>query len=268
MSDGDFHVYLENGEPKIGIRFIGNKIQEIQGELNNSKIPYKYFNLVKKHINKNNLELKPLANEEIKKAEATKQKIEKIKQDLAEAIQKNDATKIYEYFGIEVEKLSNTNILDKIYKFFGLKVKNDDKKEKLILSKYVQPDEDITYEDLGIDENKLFKNVIKIKGHASFNNSNLTDLANLESIGLSADFSNSQNLKLGKLKSIGSADFRGSILIDLGNLRTISAYADFRDSEITNLNNLESIGDSVFLKNSKLNPSDFKNIKVGGEIIE
>lgn len=32
LSDGDFHVYLENGQPKLGVRFIGAKIGEIQGE--------------------------------------------------------------------------------------------------------------------------------------------------------------------------------------------------------------------------------------------
>ena len=35
LKEGDFHVYLEDGEPKIGVRFIGDTIQEIQGELNN-----------------------------------------------------------------------------------------------------------------------------------------------------------------------------------------------------------------------------------------
>ena len=306
LSQGDFHVYLEDGEPKIGVRFIGDTIQEIQGELNNSKIQIQYFDIVEEHINKNNLELRPFAIEEIEEAEATKQKIEKIKQDLAEAIQKNDATKIYEYFGIKVEKIKETNLLEKIYKFFGLKVENN-KKENLILSKYVQPNKDITYKDVGLDENELFKNVIKIKGHANFRNSNLKNLSNLESIGHSADFRDSQILKLGKLESIGyyadfrysqitdlgnlktigscaffknsklktlknlesigdNADFRESKLIDLGNLKSIGGDATFEDSNIINLNNLESIGGSLYLKNSKLKPSDFKNIKVGGKI--
>ena len=48
LSQGDFHVYLENGEPKLGIRFIGSKIQEIQGEQNNGQIPLKYFDIFQK----------------------------------------------------------------------------------------------------------------------------------------------------------------------------------------------------------------------------
>jgi len=34
LEDGDFHVYLENGQPKLGVRFVGDNIQEIQGENN------------------------------------------------------------------------------------------------------------------------------------------------------------------------------------------------------------------------------------------
>ena len=47
LSEGDFHVYLENGQPKLGVRFVGDKVQEIQGEKNNGKIPQKYLDTFK-----------------------------------------------------------------------------------------------------------------------------------------------------------------------------------------------------------------------------
>ena len=280
LSEGDFHVYLENGEPKIGIRFIGNKIQEIQGELNNSKIPYKYFNVVNEHVNKNNFKLEDFAKFEIADVEATKQKVEKIKQDLAEAIQKNDATKIYKYFGIKVEKIYETNetsIFEKIRKLFGLNNKKEnsmltkseqsDQAYKLILSKYEQPDQSFTYKDLGIDENKLFKYVIKIEGDANFKDSSITDLANLKSIGGDASFCNSKITNLGKLQSIGSdADFRKSNIISLGNLQAIGRDANFEGTNITNLSELKFIGRDANFKSTLIDSSKYKPIAIGGEI--
>ena len=268
LREGDFHIYLENGEPKIGIRFIYDEIEEIQGELNNSKIPFGYYDVIEEHVNKYNLKLNIFTEQELEDAKLVKQKFEKIKQDLANVIKTNDATKTYEYFGIKVEKVSKTNILEKIYRLFGLKVENN-KKDKLILSEYMQPDKNFTYKDLGIDENKLFKNVIKINGYANFRNSNLKSLSNLESIGNDADFRVSQITDLGHLKLIGeNAYFGNSKLTNLGNLQSIGRDAIFDNSNITDLGNLQKIGGNVYLNNSKLKSSDFKNIKVGGEIIE
>ena len=51
LKKGDFHIYMENGIPQIGIRFSGVEVQEIQGIENNISIPSKYLLVVKKHIN-------------------------------------------------------------------------------------------------------------------------------------------------------------------------------------------------------------------------
>ncbi len=53
LAGGDFHAYLESGVPKLGVRFSGCEIQEVQGEKNNSVIPKKYLELVKEYIKKN-----------------------------------------------------------------------------------------------------------------------------------------------------------------------------------------------------------------------
>ena len=245
LSEGDFHVYLENGDPKIGVRFIGNRIQEIQGELNDSKIPVQYFDVVKEHIN-NKFGLYHKAQKEMNNAENLKYRLSQIKQKLSDAIKTNDAVKIYEYFGIDVEKDENNN---------------------LILSEYRQPNIDITYKDLGIDENKLFRNVVKIKRIADFGNSQLNSLQNLEVIEGFAVFGNSQIINLGNLKEIAShVDFSGSKISDLANLEVIAGSVFLTNSQIINLGKLKYIGDNIYLKNSKLEPSDFKNITVGGKI--
>ena len=93
--------------------------------------------------------------------------IDKIKADLKDAIKNSDTKTIYNYFGIDVE---------------------EDKDGYLTISKYKQPSYDYTFEDLGIDENKLFKKVKQIKGDANFYKSQITDLENLESIGGDAKF--------------------------------------------------------------------------------
>ena len=49
LSEGDFHVYLENGQPKLGVRFVNDEVEEIQGEKNNGKIPPKYLEKFKNH---------------------------------------------------------------------------------------------------------------------------------------------------------------------------------------------------------------------------
>ena len=36
LTEGDFHIYLENGKPKLGVSFVSNEIKEIQGERNNN----------------------------------------------------------------------------------------------------------------------------------------------------------------------------------------------------------------------------------------
>ena len=210
LAKGDFHVYLENGKPKLGVRFVGDDIEEIQGERNNNRIPIDYLYVMQNHISENNLKLTNDAKDEIKSAERTKIEIKKIKNDLKDTIENNDVKRIYKYFGIEVE---------------------EDKNRYLTISKYKQPADYYTFKDLGIDENKLFKKITKIKAHADFNNSHVTDLGNVKFIGAYADFSNSQ-------------------VTNLGNLEFIGRDADFRNSRVTNLGNLATIGGNAYIKNS------------------
>ena len=229
---GDFHVYLENGKPKLGIRFVEEEIKEIQGEQNNNKIPLKYLDIIQKHISENKLKLTTDAKKEIKSAKAIKTEIKKIKKDLKEAIKKNDVKKIYNYFGKKVE---------------------EDKDGYLTISKYGQPSEDYTFKDLGIDENKLLEKVKRIEADADFSNSQATDLRNLETIGWCANFRNSQVVDLRNLKSIGmDADFRNSQVTNLENLKTIGRDAYFNNSQITNLENLKTIGRDAYFSNSQV----------------
>ena len=266
LAKGDFHVYLENGKPKLGVRFVGDEIKEIQGERNNNKIPPDFLDVMQKHISENNLKLTNDTKDEIKFAEGAQIKIKKIKNDLKEAIENNDVKTIYKYFGIEVE---------------------EDKDGYLTISKYEQPSDDYTFKDLGIDENKLFEKVKKIEKNADFcysqitnlNNlkyigwaayfcdSRITDLENLEYIGENANFKFSRVTNLGNLKNIGGyAYFSDSNITDLGNLTRIGWSAYFSDSKVTDLGHLKRIGEDAYIENSPLTIEDFKNVKIGGSI--
>lgn len=394
LAQGDFHVYLEEGKPKIGIRFVGNKVQEIQGEMNNSKIPYEYFEIVNDYIQKNNFKLSKFTKQEIKEIGIEKEKINKIKADLKDAIENNDAEQIYKYFGYnpKVEKdgsitlssyrppeiclkhldfdenklfekvkriegeayfgnsrltslknleyvggkidiynssiksLGNLkvvrgylvhnykiNVLESNLEFInGIKIKElanacqenpkdyekifnlcniQAKKDKdgfLTISAYHEPIENIlTFEQLGIDENELLKNVKKIEGDAKFSGP-LNSLGNLEYIGGSAIFSTPEITSLGKLQVIGGdAFFRNkkskltslenlesiggdvyfgpSNLSSLGNLKTIGGDAHFGYSELTSLGNLKCISGNAYFDYSPI--TDIGNLKHVGEMV-
>ena len=222
LTKGDFHVYLEDGKPKLGVRFVGNEIQEIQGERNNGKIPLNYLDIMQNHISENNLSLTKNAQNEIQSAKEIKKEIEKVKKDLSEAIKNNDIKKIYGYFGIEIE---------------------EDENGYLTISEYKQPSKIYAFEDLGIDENKLLKKVKTITGDADFSDSLVTDLSSLETIGKDAYFGDSKITDLSSLETIGGdADFRHSQVTDLRSLKTVGGDADFRHSQVTDLRSLRTIG--------------------------
>ena len=230
LEDGDFHVYMENGKPKLGVRFVGDKIQEIQGELNNSKIPVKYGDIAKDHIK--DYELKENAEGEIKNLEKVKEQIKEFKSKFENGIENATTQEILEDFGINCKKDSD-----------GL----------LIISNYGKGKYEFVLSDLEIDETKLFKDIKIIEGDADFENTQVQSLGNLQSIGGDADFSGSQVQSLGNLQSIGGyAWFTDSQVKDLGNLQSIGRNAYFENSQVKNLGNLQSIGGWANFENSHI----------------
>lgn len=232
LAEGDFHIYIEKGNPKIGIRFVGDKICEILGKRDYNRISFDYFEIMQNHISKNKLKLTNNVKEEINLTKTTKKEIAKIKRDLKKAKKNNDIKTIYNYFGINVE---------------------EDQDGYLTLSKYKQPSRNITYKDLGIDENKLFKKVKIINGDGDFRDSNLTDLKQLRHINGNAYFGFSQFENLGNLEFIGiNAYFDHSLVTNLGNLKIIGRNASFSFSQVTDLGKLEKIGNDANFNHSKV----------------
>ena len=284
LSQGDFHVYLENGEPKLGVRFVGNEVQEIQGEKNNGKIPVKYLDVFLKYQEVNNFLTNTCSQSQIHTALRAKQEIEELKRTIDININGiSGVIKLFEYFNKKPQVLEN-----------GL----------LSISDYIMHNNNcITLSDLDISEDQLFKYISEIRGFASFSDSEVTNLGNLESIKGDAFFAWSNNINLGKLKKIdGSlslssskikdlreleyvgrdADFENSNIQSLGKLKTINGNASFLDSKleslgvlekiggcanfrysiVKDLGNLKLVGKNVYLGKSKLKTFDFQKAKV------
>lgn len=141
LSEGDFHVYLENGQPKLGVRFVDGAVKEIQGVLNNGKIPLNYFEIFEKYRKENNLQLNQYAEKEVDYAIQSQKGAEGIKKELAEAIEKHDMKRIFEYFGMKPEEGPDG---------------------KFIISRYKVP-ACCSYADLGINDAELFKSIYSIR---------------------------------------------------------------------------------------------------------
>ena len=231
LSKGDFHVYLENGEPKLGVRFVGDKVEEIQGEKNNGKLPIKYLETFKEHQHELNITLGAMAQSEVDQAENIKIKLDKIQKELnidLEFKTPEDVAKFLEYFNVQSQKTPDN---------------------KLVISSYDSLH--TNFDHLGIDENKLLAHIIQIEGNADFRYTNITDLGNLEKIGGDAHFGFSEIRSLGKLKEIGkNAYFSDSKITTLGNLEYIGGNTNLEDSHIESLGNLKEIGGNLKLIDS------------------
>lgn len=244
LSAGEFHVWLKNGEPKLGLRFVDECLCEIQSELNNAIITPEYFEILDNYIQENKMLLADAAKITYDNAKELNQELVTLNKNLKEAITNKDYFKILKYFDYEPETLEGDSIS---------------------INEYRLPPINYTFQDLGISEDKLFENVSEIRGNADFNNSTLTKLKHIKIINGDADFCGSDIADLGDLEIIkGDASFRYSSVKSLGNLKTIGGSLRIDLSDIKDLGKLEFIG-----KNLTLNPEiETTGVlkKVGGDV--
>ena len=224
LADGDFHIYFDKGAPKIGLHLIDDGIEEIEDDLNRRVLPPDYFNILKAYVKENNYEICGRAKNEYEASERMCDGVERAQKILGKAIEDCNAEKILNYVGIETKK---------------------DRDGGLTISHYRQP-KYYTFADLGVDENKMFEQITKIKGNAKFTNSKLVSLGNLKEIGGDADFTFSKVTDMGKLSKIkGNAEFKYSNVSYLGKLTNINGDANFSYSSVDHLGSLQTIGGSA-----------------------
>ena len=235
LSQGNIHIYLEKGKPKLCVRLKGDTVEEIQGEKNDNKIPNKYLSVFNEYKETNKFDFSINAQNEIKSAERKKKTIEKIISDLKPYL-----------------KLTSEDNALQILKYWNIKAQQTEK--GLVLSEYKTYLDDVNFEDININENKIFKYVHEITGDASFKNTTLSNLGNLQRIGGEAIFTGTEIESLAKLEVIeGDAYFEHSNVRNTGNLRRIGGNVNFGISKIKNLGNIEIIGGDANFENSIIN---------------
>ena len=141
LRQGDFHVYLENGKPALGVRFSGDRIVEIQGPKNDRKIPLRYYNMIDYFKQYN---LSQCAEEEIDDLRKTKSRVSR-------------------RFPKGIENYST----QEIFKKSGIKCKQDED-GLLIISELKNPYSDMSFWDIGANLNNMLKDVKEIEGDADF----------------------------------------------------------------------------------------------------
>lgn len=275
LLNGNFHIYFVDGKPKAGIRMIDNRIESIQGVLNNEYIPASYLSEIENYIKENAFDSSSV-DKDIKQAKLAAFKIEKIKKDIAGFIKKNDTTAILKYFGISVKESKPKNMLTSL----GFNRKDNDIKKTI--SHYCQPSDSYSFSDLGIDENELLKNVVKIEKDGEFLKSEATDLTALIEISGNANFGDCKDINIPNIKIIGGdANFVGLKRKNLSSLEKIGQSAYFTGAEDIDMHNLKTVGKDAWFDNTqnldvsalesvegKLWCTDAKNIKIKKDLFE
>ena len=167
LAKGDFHIYFDQKKPTIGLRFDEGKIQEIQGESNDGKIPTAYLYIVKDHIK--NYKVTDKTASQLLEAENVQRIIKKFENNIGKTISEASA--------------------EDLFKAADMFEKRDEDDGGIILKFYSEPDNYISWNDIGVNEDKLLNEVKEIKGDAYFYKSNIKNLDNLERIGGDAYFS-------------------------------------------------------------------------------
>ena len=194
LAAGDFHIYLEKGQPKLGICTENNIIRQIQGELNNCIIPIKYLEILKQHISEHmdGYKMTQFAYAEIDKSEKLKKEADKLIAKLGGSFEGHSTEEILNAAGIGADK---------------------DIDGKIVIDEYRPLIYGVDLSDLGLDSNSFLKDIKAIKGSANFRESEHINLESLEEIGGYADFSESKVTSLPSLRTIkGIANFYKSLI--------------------------------------------------------
>jgi len=275
LEKGDFHIYLDNGKPRLGVWFSGDKITEIQGPRNNGKVPLGYFDIAKDYV-LNVLKDNDSGKKLIEETEKIKGKFD---------IKKAE----FEAAGIDVNSES-LETQRAIFEFFGfgVKIKETSEGQKLAVSSLKQPeDKDLSFSDFEINENALVKDVVEIEGNADISGLEIASLPSLkiiggnlecnprirtypllESIGDGIMAIDARNVSFPVLKSIGRvANFERAENISLPVLESIGELAIFNGTQNIDAPSLKFVGGNLHVKNSSLLDTDLLDrVTVQGKI--
>ena len=239
LSQGDFHIYLENGKPKLAIRMIDDKIHEIQGVLNDGNIPLEYMDNFLAYINAKGIN-NPDDNASTVIRCAEQRALQK--NDLLKAVENNDYDKFLPGVGFEIL----------------------DKDENGLYSVRAKEFSYFNSEDFGVPLEEIFSKIKKmdfLSIKLDNKNKNLTSLGALEEVEGSASIHSNVLKSLGKLKRIGGFAGFGAGVEDIGSLEYIGLDAWFHCSKIMDLSGLKEVAGDIHLNEKQIfNPKNFKFI--------
>ena len=238
LETGDFHIYIENGKPKLAIRMFADNLHEIQGERNNSEIPLKYLDELLSYIDKTGFS--NLDEDAIVQIDTAVEKVAK-KEVLLKAVEGKDYATLLTGLGFDILE----------------------KDEEGLHSVRVVPLVDFTAEELDFSIDDLFTKIKKIDYLVTELNmyNGLTTLGELEEVENSAHFNSKTLVDLGKLKRIGGLASFGRSIRSLGDLEYIGSDAWFCGSSILDLSGLKRVDGDVNLNELQLlYPKNYKFI--------
>ena len=258
LDGGDFYVYATKNkdgeyEPRVAVRMQGNEVGEVRGNASSKQdLEPDMLPVADKFLKEN------IPNNSGKKWLDSIEYNTKVK-DLTDKIDGKviDEQSLQEYF--EIIKDANKFKVDYGENGLVTKLKNVFKDAKFDFPiarnlRELRPNTVLfigNFKPLEEVQSNLFPKYVE--GYANFENSQVTDLGRLQSIGGYAYFGDSQVTDLGSLQSIGGyASFENSQVTDLGSLQSIGGDANFEDSQVTELGGLQSIGGDASFGDSQV----------------
>ena len=183
VEEGAMHFFVdENGLTQVCIRETSkNSVYEIQKRQQNATVPIAHIDVIDDYMTRNGLTPQRGCQARIETAREAKPEFDKLKAEFTKLAENKDYKSILEKIGITVKENPNGTI---------------------VLSHYDPELEGFTLSDLGIRENDLLNNVVKIEGDAKFKNSNATAAPMLKEVGGEFEFEDSSLSDVRSLKSI------------------------------------------------------------------
>lgn len=159
LKNNDFYLYMEHNSPELSLRVENSTIKEVRDRNHNSQIHLGYFEPLTSIIKQEGLEG---LDSELQNLEFRKSMVDFAKNLMKDDIADKNYVNILKSAGIDVTVLEDGT---------------------LELSHFKKADKYYTYQDLGINENEMFKHISVIKGNADFADTEVTNLGSLKSIG-------------------------------------------------------------------------------------
>jgi len=141
IEQGDFYIFRTNDNTELGVSFLRDSIDDIEGYANTHRIPLAYLEVVQKFISDHNFPLTENALKELNIATQEKIQYDELKNDITKLMAEQKYKNIFEKLLIDVSDRPNG---------------------KIAIRQYDTPKYNFRIKDLGIDEKALFSIVEEI----------------------------------------------------------------------------------------------------------